>query len=321
MKLQNKYNEINDDLSEIDFDFDYSEIDDLDYEINSINRGQWIQDIMKIKSKILNTSKNRKIVFRFGANVIMEKFEPMMLVSLACLFKHMNNNGYNIDVIFTDRNLSNYLFSDLEIGKYFNENATHVHIIDKKILNLWKIDTRRSAEYNNRVALYFEGNFKTKDLSALKKSLDEIYANIGDHSNSEDLAYSFIRLDDKTGKIYFAACDFGLGIPTTLRNSGKEYDKDTDALLDSVKLGVSANSKIHNRGFGLNNILSMVSDEDCLRIVSKKALLHCEDDIININTYELDFDFNGCLIYFELDINKLPDLESLDTGLSDLDGF
>ncbi len=157
------------------------------------------------------------------------------------------------------------------------------------------------------IGKYFSNNyFKDLDTSGLISALNEVYANIADHSQSRGNAFSYISYNPSKEKIYIAACDFGLGIPTTLKNANRKYKSDSDALRDSIEIGVTARSTKGNKGMGLDNILSTITTDDIFRIVSNKSLLACFGNKNNIKTYNLDFEFKGTLIYFELSTNSFP---------------
>jgi len=74
-----------------------------------------------------------------------------------------------------------------------------------------------------------------------------------------------------------------------------------------LKVGVSVHSKTHNQGFGFNNILSALAEDDKLRIISNSGFLYAIGR--TIKTYDLDFCFNGTLIYYELSLSEFENLE------------
>jgi len=154
--------------------------------------------------------------------------------------------------------------------------------------------------------------FKGLDISGFQNSLDEIYANVADHSKSNGIAFSYINYDEEEGKIHFAACDLGLGIPTTLRAAIPEIESDELALRKSLDVGVSAKTNKHNMGFGLDNVLSNLKNGGMMRIVSNCALLFCQENKNNIKTYSLDFDFRGTLIYFDISIDSFEKDEEIE---------
>lgn len=143
--------------------------------------------------------------------------------------------------------------------------------------------------------------------------LTEQYKKLGKygHAEAKGIAFSYIYFDQQNRQICVAACDLGLGIPYTLRRSGLEYKSDGEALRQSLEIGVSAKTNKHNKGFGLDNVVSNLSNKDRLRIVSNKALLLCHPNKNPIKFYELNFDFKGTLIYFEISIDSFLEEETL----------
>lgn len=49
-----------------------------------------------------------------------------------------------------------------------------------------------------------------------------------------------------------------------------------------------------------------------MRIVSNKALITILDNKTNVKSHDLDFDFKGTLIYFEISIDSFENEEILD---------
>lgn len=117
-----------------------------------------------------------------------------------------------------------------------------------------------------------------------------------------------------TKKDHIAICDYGKGIASTIRNAFPYEEKDSGALRKSLETGVSANSKPHNKGFGLDVVVSSLSENNSFRMVSNKGLLKLTKTKENLNCslYDLSFDFKGTLIYFELSTDIFPDNEELD---------
>ena len=273
------------------------------------DRKYWIKSINSLSCSLRNNIGEEKKVIKvlIKKAIGFKEFQPALIVLLACFIKHLNLNNYAVNLVIEDKYLEGYLLNDLEIKKYFNEKLDHVASKKESILNLWHVDTCRAEEYGLSVTNFLQRKyFKEYDLSALKGSLDEIYANIADHSCSNGNAFSFVHYDENEKKVSIAACDFGLGIPFTLRNSGREYNLDSEALKDSLNLGVTAQSQKHNKGAGLDNIVSALSSGCKFRLVSNKSLLYFRGQKSDMRIFDLDFDFKGTLIYFELLVNSFP---------------
>lgn len=106
--------------------------------------------------------------------------------------------------------------------------------------------------------------------------------------------------------MHVAICDFGKGISKSVRNFDSTIISDSDALKKSIEIDFTVGSKVHNRGKGLDNILSCA---DAVRIICNRARLLKKHEVKIDN---IDFDFNGTLIYFELHLGDLEEEEILD---------
>ena len=279
----------------------------------------WIKSVNSILSSLKPSpdSFEETIKIVINKNIGYQELKPVLIVLISCFIKSINNYNYIVNLIIEDVYLDSFIREDLQFNKYFKDNLDHVESKKNSILNLWHVKTDKTEAYSISVTNFFQRKyFKKNDLSILKVSLDEIFANIADHSRSEDNAYSYIHYDERSKKIYIAACDLGLGIPYTLKKSGyKQSYSDTDVLKDSLIIGVSSRSKAHNMGRGLDNIISGLSDDCEFRLVSNKSLLYFKENKENLKAYDLDFDFKGTLIYFELLVDSFPIEEFLDDNL------
>lgn len=275
------------------------------------DREQWIQTIVSKKASIKNNKEKGKyhIGLYLGERVSVNDFEPIHIVSLMCFIEHLHQIGYKVTLTSPNSDVNDYLYNTLKLREYYvGDGASHVESNDDTILNLWKVKPESSIAYSQSVTDYFNKKFfKGYDMSALKNALDEAYANIADHAKANDNAFSYISYDAEKQKIHIAICDFGLGIPNTLRNANSIYNSDSEALRDSLNIGVSARTNVRNRGFGLDNILATLSDDDNFRIVSNGSLLQCLGNKKNIKTLDLEFDFKGTLIYFEVSTSSFPE--------------
>lgn len=273
---------------------------------NTNNKEDWIRKIVNYRKSISKQGDKLFIRILLYKNINITTMQPMHIVLLACFLEYLKKMAFKIEIIILDDNLKYFLLDELQLCRYFNEKDTaHIETKDESILNLWKIINNRTEEHSLNITRYLERTFfKGYDISGLKNAIDETYYNIADHSQSDGIAYSYIKYNHEERKIHVAACDFGLGIPCTLKNAGKEYKNDEEALKDSLEIGVTAQTTKHNRGFGLDNIVSNLSNGGTIRIVSNEAILFCKEKKNNIKTYPLEFDFKGTLIYFDISIDS-----------------
>lgn len=262
-----------------------------------------------------NKRKHRiNISIYFDSSITTDEFTHVHIVLLACLIEHLKCLNYSMTAYIDDKQLEKFIFEELHINEYYTEgeSSCHIEANNDSIFNIWKINASKTEEYSMSVTDYFKRTyFKDRDLSGLKTSLDEVYFNVSDHSRSNGIAFSYIYYDDNNRQICVAACDLGVGIPYTLKESGLNFNSDGEALRQSLEIGVSAKTNKHNRGFGLDNVVSNLSNKDRLRIVSNKALLLCHPNKEPIKFYDLYFDFKGTLIYFEISIDSFLEEETL----------
>lgn len=207
--------------------------------------------------------------------------------------------------------MHDFIKNDISITKYWKEQGTdHVDSPDPTRLNLWRVTEKRQIEYETSVHSYFTNKFPDIDFFMLKSCLSELYYNVFDHADANGIAFSYIHYDKEEEMIHIAICDFGKGIAKTIRDAYSDIPSDKDALVKSLEKGVSARSTEHNAGFGLDNIISSLSDST-IRIVSNRALLVCHRDKENVETkaYDLPFYFQGTIIYLDLPISGFEKTE------------
>ena len=276
----------------------------------------WVREISKWVDRIpLNTSNEKKELQIFlDSNITKNDFSPFHIVLLSCFISFIESKGYDVNCYISDNNLHSFISNNLFLDRYINEKSTtYIKETEDNNLNLWKIVDNRAKEYSIRLTEYLQRNyFKNLDLSGVQNTLDEIYANVADHAKANGIAFSYINYNPTDRRIKFAVCDFGLGIPTTLRSAYPTISDDSQALKNSTDIGITSKSNSHNRGFGLDNVLSNLMDDGNLCIISNKAILLCKGNKINMKTYPLDFEFKGTLIYFEIPVDSFEVEETID---------
>jgi anti-sigma regulatory factor (Ser/Thr protein kinase) len=279
---------------------------------DSINKEYWIKNIALLSNRehvsIDNT--NESVSIHLTSNINKNNFAPIHIVLFACLVKYFEKLNYRVSVDVQNAELLSFLDKELNLISYFSDGCETVHYysIADNILNLWRIESGQEKGYSMSVTEFFKRSyFHGYDLTILQTSLDEIFLNVADHAQASGIAFSYIYYDQKNKLIRVAVCDFGVGIPASLKKSYPDkYTNDTEALRDSLEIGVSARTNPHNKGFGLDLVVSNLSSDEMLRIVSNKALLFCKSADKNIKIYPLDFDFPGTLIYFDVKIDSFP---------------
>ena len=267
----------------------------------------WIKLISQKRNAYSPLLYEKDIQLIFSENLRAEDFEPIHLVTLACLIQFFDSNGHQVWLGQGNASVDDMLFNQLRFHEYWRGGKHHVDAMDGNIFNLWRIVESQKDLYAKNVELYFQNNFfRGKDLSAVSLSMVEAFYNVFDHAMAGGNAFSFIKYEKDKGKLLVAICDFGIGIAKSVRDFDSSISNDKDALLKSIEIDFTVRSKLHNRGQGLYNILSC---SDVIRIISNNALLLKND---KIRAMETDFHFGGTLIYLEIDLSKTEDAEILE---------
>lgn len=276
----------------------------------SLNKTSWLRKISQTRAFYDFSEYKKHIVLNFDSSLNADNLEPVHFVTLACLIQFFFNNEHRVYLNSSNDRIRNILLSDLRYKEYWSGGKNHVDSTDDNIFNLWRIVESEKDLYARNVELYFKKNFFSgKDLSVISLSIVEVYYNVFDHADANENAFSFVKYDEKNEMLHVAVCDFGKGIANSVRSFKPEITNDKDALLKSIELDFTVGSKIHNRGKGLDNILSCSST---VRIFCNNALLLKKKDS-EIKMVDVDFYFGGTLIYLEIDLSIIEDEEILDS--------
>ncbi len=279
------------------------------------DRESWIKYVSECRDKLTNaTNPNEVIEIVFEENLSERNFYPIHIVLLTCFIDEIKSKGYLVKLSIKNKDLNKFLFEDVSLSIYWIEKIDHIESPTISDLNVWRIVENQKESYSINVTNYFKRNyFNGYDLSPLKVALNELYFNIFDHARANGNAYSYIRYSDDEKKFYVAICDFGLGIATTLRHKYPDFTTDKLALENCIKIGISSQTQKYNKGFGLDNVASnIIKLNDQLRIVSNCALLRILDNKENAKSFELDFNFKGTLVYFEISIDNFEKEEIIE---------
>lgn len=100
-------------------------------------------------------------------------------------------------------------------------------------------------------------NFNRAAFAAVEWALNEISDNVLNHARSSGGGLIQLSVfDEKRHRVEFTVSDVGRGVPATLRETREELESDVDALLASVKSGVTRNAK-EFQGNGLYGTLEI----------------------------------------------------------------
>lgn len=251
---------------------------------------------------------------------LLYKVMPYHLVSLSCLIEEYSNEGVEIHFKKNENRTQHYL-RKIEFFKYwrfdFDRTIYHSLTTNKTTLCLWKIHYEMIYTYSQFAKQYFEANFiKDKNLDPLHISLSEIFNNIFDHSESVITGYSLTEYFPEKELFVIAVCDFGVGIPKKINDYLESLDEkkleSSKALKRALEFGFSTKTKSHNRGFGLDTILSLMEAlKGEILIISNDVYYRKEagkEPTIKI----MDISYPGTNIVIYLDASKLEHIEEQD---------
>jgi anti-sigma regulatory factor (Ser/Thr protein kinase) len=256
---------------------------DLTIEFTSHENIDWLRRIAKAIETADRQEKGQHVRLILPKQSTAIKAQPLHLVSLACLIEYLERQKHQV-IITSDNNIQDERFSN-------------------DIFKLWHISEGEKDLYAKNVELYFKNKyFAGKDVSVISYSMIEAFYNIFDHAEADNNAFSMIEFDEEDMRLCVAVCDFGKGIAQSVRDYEPTIASDSEALLKAINVDFTAGTKRHNKGKGLDNILSCA---DMATIFCNNAMLQKSGQAIK--TLEVDFRFNGTLIYFEVVLVDLED--------------
>lgn len=278
------------------------------------DRTAWIRTISDIQ-KVLKSSglPSQEVVIRLCGNFTVEKMESLHRVLLACLIQLLIKHGY-VGHIEAEDSMLKHLTDDLHILPRFSPGIRLQDYIDTTKPSLWKVASECYPMYSAHIAQYFKNTYLCKkDISIFKVVLDELYANIADHSQGDDMAYSYISYDDESRMIDVAFCDFGIGIAESLRRAGLNID--SNYIMHATQAGVTAQSNPHNKGYGLDTVVSCVAGSDnVLTIISGNELFVAYGTRFKPQTWKWPYYIDGTLVFFSIPADAFDDVDYEDYG-------
>ncbi len=233
--------------------------------------------------------------------------QPDNIATLACLIEEISRKGIKIEIDVKSP-AGDSLLKDYRIGEYWDLGVNYTPASDEHILNLWRIDKNEIELHSRRIAGYLAQRFfQNKDLSAVSLSLSESFFNVFDHANADGNAFCMLSLNITTGVLRVAVCDFGIGIPQSVRHYLGNDISDKNALCKAIETGFSVQSNSHNAGLGLSNIKNACSEYDTFRIISNLAEMIITGKEMQLSS--MDYNFKGTLLSYELTLAKYDDAE------------
>lgn len=267
-----------------------------------------------IRKSLLHTDGVNQLIVDFNEVRFMDTDD---FVVLACLIESFYIKGSDIKFVGGTEGFNNHLFN-IKFKEYWKEGFDRNKFTlsyNQTTLCLWKISENMIYSYSMYARQYFERFAKNKDLIPLASNMDEVFNNIFDHSKSPVTGYIITQYYPKNNKLSFSVCDFGIGIPKSIKESEIEQEPDFEdwkAILKSLEKGFSINSTPRNRGFGLNNILEFTeSSKGRLFIISNDGIVEKKaGDMYRAGSS--DFNFSGTLIKVEVDLNTFEEKDETD---------
>ncbi len=282
--------------------------------LTNTDRLEWISAIIKARASVCFGNVGRLSVV-LHKNLQKCDIHPEHITSLACLIECCSRHKCPVQINASDE-IRRFLETELKLSKYWNQNESYVVSSNTDILNLWKIKADEMDAHALRVGDYFRSTrFKHKDLSPISGSLTEAYYNVIDHSDCEGNAFSFVEYDRNEERISVAVCDFGRGVPNSVRTVLPELN-DADAIRKALEPTFTINSTNHNAGLGLSNLRGYCTPDDDLWIISNSVALVVSSD--SERTIPLKENFYGTLLLYSISLTHLCDEDIDETTIMDL---
>jgi anti-sigma regulatory factor (Ser/Thr protein kinase) len=170
---------------------------------------------------------------------------------------HIDNGGQAISY------LDNVGFFERYTSKRITENIPPFDLRSAPLpIEIIKEDRFRTYVFN-KLTPWISRNLGVSEVSlaTFRASLEEIYQNVCDHSRESSgtgIGFSLVEHDTWRSKLEIAVADFGVGIPDKVRLI-KDIPKDFLAIKEACKEGFTTKSNVRNRGYGLHNLIKIVS--------------------------------------------------------------
>jgi len=207
--------------------------------LSDTDRIVWIKEINSIRMEYENMSNIESITVLLPGSIRRTELHPMNIVSLACLLEFLNSKCKSLKVLVQNNDTLNFLCSDLKLEAYF-AGLPHTEAASSNLFNLWKIIPEQAPSYSHGLSSYFKQNlFKDLDISFFNIAIDELYGNVADHSNANGVAYSYIEYDQISKALKVSFCDFGIGIPTSIKSASIPNPDNLDYIALATRKGIT----------------------------------------------------------------------------------
>ena len=264
-------------------------------------------DVAVLANKFIDINKRPKDeIINIDINYIYFT-EPAGVVLLFNLFKLLDDQ---IEIVIFDNGSNNLGKRYLYDSGIFDEFLSEVPRKNRRgtILTLKDIGTEEYYQWHNSTLLHWLRSCTNRyknDFTAIKTTIEEIFNNIKDHSkvNSGSVYGQYYPKNDE---LVIVLADFGIGIPTALRNSEK-FDSDLSdsaLILKAFEEGVSTESTPGNRGAGLPNIKRLTNNRvSTIQVISNCGRLRLANGKID-RFGDSIYNYSGTFFEIRIDISN-----------------
>jgi len=245
---------------------------------------------------------------------------PYHLTSLACLIEEYRLSGARIRILYREGTDSGNFIKYSKFDQYWTSNSNRNYCLKARLTNtmpIWKHKVENIDAFAGVIQNFYAAHsLKEKDLTPLRLTVVEALNNITDHSESKVSGFIATQFYKQKSELCISICDFGKGIPNKVNEfigDVKGRLDDSQALQKALELGFSTKSNPHNRGFGLDIILTIVkANKGEITIVSNRAFYSKQIQSVNVKS-ELDnlaFSFPGTYLVIKLNTSHFQLLEA-----------
>ena len=239
-----------------------------------------------------------------------ETLTSFHIASLACLIEYADRSGLHVNLRKQTAS-EEYLTDIIQLGEYWATGRDYIEAKDETVFNLWRITNSGKEIHGRRIQEYLERKFlQNKELDVVHNGLTEAYYNVFDHAHANGIAFSAITFNKETQILDATICDFGVGMVQPIKDAFLEITTDEEALRRSIEAKFTIGSSLHNSGMGLDNIRSSCTENDKLYLLSNRAYLEADNEMVSV--YSMNFDFRGTLINFGITLSHLPDKDYIE---------
>lgn len=240
---------------------------------------------------------------------------PIFIVTIAQFIRFLRNKGHIVEnlVLPEKPDTYSYLHKKIDFLSLFNNNFDPIRLKSsaQTSLPLMSISKETIPDKKTIIVQFLRKYCPDKDFTTIEVCLDEILNNCFDHADSQTGVIGHGQYMPSMRQIRLAICDTGVGIPNCVNSyfykNGDAPLSSEDAISWAFEQSNTTQSTPSNRGRGLHTLHSTI--EACngsYRVITHdKWLLKLPDN----KMYRDTSNFFGTAIEFELQIDRLPDLE------------